>query len=263
MRKKKRNRLISRLEAEGAFDVDYLPQGKRYIMPDGDYKYVRTNFFYRMSCLFCRTVTFLFGPVLCLFRYGLRIRGRKNIKGIDGAICVCNHISVLDTLFVKQAIGHYRSYHTGAPHNNKKGLGGFILRRAGFLSLGGGYAAQKKLSETLRTLLDNGAVVNFYPEEALWQHYEKPRPLKTGAFRYAAKFHVPVIPLFVTFEGRCKHAVVNILEPIYPTEGETDKQNAEDMCNECYAKWVEVYERVYGKPLVYDVEAADKYTNDR
>ena len=251
MRKNKRNRLINRLEAEGAFDVDYLPQGKRYITPDGDYKYVRTNFFYRLSCIFCRTVTFLLGPILCFVRFGLKVRDKKNLKGINGAICVCNHVSIVDTLFVKQAVGHYRSYHTGAPHNNKKGLGGFIMWRAGFLPLGGGFAAQKKFNLTLEALLKNGAVVNFYPEEALWQHYEKPRPLKIGAFRYAAKFGVPVVPLFVTFEGKHKRAVVNVLEPIYPDVGTDDKRNAERMMNICFEQWKRTYERVYGKSLAY------------
>lgn len=251
MRKTKRKQLISRLEERGAFDEDYLPHGKRYILPNGDYKYIRTNIFYRLSCFFCRTVTFLFGPLLCFFRYGLRVRGRKNLKGVKGAISVCNHVSVLDTLFVKQAIGHYRSYHTGAPHNNKKGFGGYIIRRAGFLSLGGGFAAQKKLLLTMRALVNKGAIINFYPEEALWQHYEKPRPLKNGAFNYAVKLDVPVVPLFITYEGKCKHSVINVLKPIYPNKTLSDKQNTEKMRDACFEQWKKLYEKVYGQELVY------------
>ncbi len=254
MKTSKRQQLISSLEARGAFDEDYLPRGKRYTLPDGEYKYVRTNIFYRLSCIFCRTVTFLFGPVVCFIRYGLRVRGRKNLKGIKGAISVCNHVSVLDTLFVKQAIGHYRSYHTGAPHNNKKGLGGFIMRRAGFLSLGGSFSAQKNLLRTMRILVSKGAIINFYPEEALWQYYEKPRPLKNGAFNYAVKLNVPVVPLFITFEGRNKRAVINVLSPIYPTEGLSDRQNVEKMREKCFLQWKLLYEKVYHKQLVYDTD---------
>ncbi len=250
MNKRQRKQLLSRLEAQRAFDVDYLPQGKRYILPDGDYKYVKTNFFYRMACAFCRTVTFLLGPLVCFFGYGLKVRGKSNLKGIKGAISVTNHVAVLDTLFVKQAVGHFRSYHTGAPHNNKKGLGGYIMRRAGFLSLGGGFAAQKKFCLTLRRLLNNGAIVNFYPEEALWQGYEKPRPMKLGAFRYAVKMNVPVVPLFITFEGKRRRAVVNILSPVYPEQG--GKQAAEQMRDRCFEQWKQTYERVYGKPLDYE-----------
>lgn len=251
MKKSQRKQLISRLEARGAFDEDYLPQDKRYVLPDGNFKYVRTNVFYRASCFLCRTMTFLFGPLLCFFRYGLKVRGRNNLKAVKGgAISVCNHVSVMDVLFVKQAVGHYRSYHTGAPHNNKKGLGGYVMRRAGFLSLGGGFVAHKKLSETMRALLNKGAVINFYPEEALWQGYEKPRPMKIGAFRYAVKFGVPVLPLFITFEGKRRRAVINVLPPVYSADG-NDKQRAEQMRDECFVRWKQLYEKVYGKPLAY------------
>ena len=256
---KKQQRLdtIVRLEREGRFDVDYLPKSDNFILPDSDFKFVRTNIFYRMACIFCRTVTFLFGPILCWLVYGLKIRGKRNIKGVKGAICVCNHVSILDTLFVKQAVGHYRSYHTGDPHNNRKGLGGYILRRAGFLSLGGSFGAQKNFAQTLEYLFKRGAIVNFYPEEALWQGYEKPRPLKIGAFKYAARFNVPVIPLFVTYEGKRRRTVVNIMPPVYPDADLSLRDNARKMCDECYEVWRGVYERVYGKPLQYDCAATD------
>lgn len=248
---------MAQLERQGRFDKDYLPQSKRYIMPDANFKYVRKNIFYRMACLFCRTVTFLFGPLFCWIFYGLKIRGKRNIKGIKSAISVCNHVSVVDTLFVKQAVGHYRSYHTGAPHNNRKCLGGYILRRAGFLSLGGGFGAQKNFTQTLEDLFNRGAIVNFYPEEALWQGYEKPRPLKIGAFWYAARFNVPVIPLFITYEGKRRRTVVNILPPIYGNYSMGIKENARQMCDECFAVWRSVYERVYGKPLQYTCDASN------
>lgn len=194
---------------------------------------------------------------MCFFGFGLRVRGRDNLKGINGAICVCNHVAVLDTLFVKQAVGHYRSYHTGAPHNNKKGFLGYVLRRAGFLSLGGGFGAKKQFALTLKQLLDRGAMVNFYPEEALWQRYEKPRPLKLGAFKYAQKFSVPIVPLFITFEGKCKHAVINILHPISPI-GVT----AEQMRDICFDKWRALYEKTYGKRLEYCTDIAEKAKED-
>ncbi len=244
--------ITARLEREGKFDVDYLPRSEKFIMPDENFRYVKKGILYRFSCKCVRTATFLLGPVVCKAAYGLKVRGRENLKGINGAICVCNHVSVIDTLFVKQAVGHYRSFHTGAPWNNRKGLGGAILRRGGFLSLGGSFSARKNFNVCLGELLKKGAIVNFYPEEALWQRYEKPRPLKTGAFKTAASFGVPVIPLFVTFEGKRKRAAVNILEPIFCDENLSVRENAEQLCNRCAKLWKETYEKIYGRPLVYD-----------
>lgn len=253
MKRKKACAIIAELEKQNNFDVDYLPQGKHYVTPDGNFKFVKTNVFYKISCFLCRTITFLFGPIVCAF-LGLRVRGRKNLKALKhrGAICVCNHVSYVDTLFIKQAVGHYRSYHTGAPWNNRSGFGGFLLRRAGFLSLGGNIAAMRNFKTTVGDLLQKGAIINYYPEHALWQHYKKPRPLKSGAFKTAAAFGVPVLPLFVTFEGKFERPVINIL-PIIEPDGST-RIAAQKMQDECAEIWENVYETTYRQKLCYNTE---------
>lgn len=218
--------------------------------------FVKTNVFYKISCKLVRTITFLFGPILCALLGGVKVRGKQNLKPLkhQGAICVCNHVSLLDSLYIKMAIGHYRSYHTGAPWNNKKGLGGFLLRRAGFLSLGGNVAAMRNFKTTVGKLLTKGAIINYYPEQALWQQYEKPRPLKSGAFKTAANFNVPVLPLFITFEGKHKRPVVNILPAILPEESLSTRVLAQQMQSECAEAWKNFYESVYGQKLRYETD---------
>ncbi|MGN1066692.1 MAG: lysophospholipid acyltransferase family protein [Candidatus Fimimonas sp.] len=241
------------MEKQNKFDVDYLPQGKRYITPDENFRFVKNNVFYKISCKLVRTITFLIGPLICKLFVGLKVRGKENLKELHGgAICVCNHVAVLDTLYVKQAVGHYRSYHTGAPWNNKKGLGGALLRRAGFLSLGGNIAAMRNFKNTVGELLQKGAIINYYPEHALWQNYEKPRPLKSGAFKTAANFGAPVLPLFVTFEGKKKRPVINVLPLILPDLSLPQRVAAQKMQDECAAVWKDLYEKTYGKQLCYD-----------
>ena len=39
-----------------------------------------------------------------------------------------------------------------------------------------------------------------YPEQSMWWNYRKPKPLKKGAYTFAAKNHVPVLPCFITME---------------------------------------------------------------
>lgn len=218
--------------------------------------FVKKNVFYKISCKLVRTITFVFGPLLCALLGGVKVRGKQNLKPFknQGAICVCNHVSLLDSLYIKMAIGHYRSYHTGAPWNNKKGFGGFLLRRAGFLSLGGNVKAMRNFKNTVGELLKKNAITNYYPEHALWQQYEKPRPLKSGAFRMAANFQVPVLPLFITFEGKHKRPVVNILSAILPDETLPPRLLAEQMQNQCAEVWKKLYENVYGQKLRYETE---------
>lgn len=243
------------MEKQNKFDVDYLPQGERYITPDGNFVFVKNNIFYKISCKLVRTVTFVLGPVLCAV-LGFRVRGKENLKPLKnkGAVCVCNHVSYLDTLYIKMAVGHYRSYHTGAPWNNKKGIGGFLLRRAGFLSLGGNIAAMRNFKSTVSALLQKGAIINYYPEHALWQQYEKPRPMKSGAFKTAAAFSAPVLPLFITFEGKRKRPVLNVLPVILPDESLPARLRAQKMQDECAEAWKTTYQDTYGQKLRYESE---------
>ena len=39
-----------------------------------------------------------------------------------------------------------------------------------------------------------------YPEQSMWYNYRKPKPLKVGAFSFAVKNNVPVLPIFITCE---------------------------------------------------------------
>ncbi|MCM1043020.1 MAG: 1-acyl-sn-glycerol-3-phosphate acyltransferase, partial [Corallococcus sp.] len=172
------DKLNSSLEKKGLFDVDYLPEGKDYITPDGNYKFERRNVFHRMANGVCRCTTLLFGGALTKIRFGAKVCGRNNLKSLkgSGAIAVCNHIDVLDTLLVKRAVGHFRSYHMGRVENNRKGFVGFIVRHGGFIPIGGGgsYQAQKNMRKYCGKLLQNGKIISFYPEQALWVGYEKP-----------------------------------------------------------------------------------------
>lgn len=244
------------LEGYRRFDWDYVPSGENWTMPDGNFRY-RQNFFNRIITGFWRTFTFIFGPILIGCKYGARVTGRKNLKEIKGkgAISVCNHIAILDTLFVRQAIGHFRSFHTMAATNNKTGLGGHIIRHGGMLPFSDNFAANKNLFAEMGRLLEKGKIVNIYAEKAMWLGYDKPRPMKEGAFSYAVRFNVPVLPIFCTFQrnkkGDMKKLRINILPPVYPDEslkrGErarTLKESVEQSCKSCY-------ERAYAKPLEY------------
>ena len=93
--------------------------------------------------------------------------------------------------------------------------------------------------------------------------YDKPRPLKNGAFHYATKFDVPIIPAFITYrnsgkfdkEGlEIKYFTLHILEPIYPKKTLTKTQNIEYLKNKNFELWKQVYEQTYEKKLKYTGE---------
>ena len=251
------NQIQNTLEGYRRFEYDYIPFGPHWRYPNERYRYRRRGLD-RCAVWFWRTVLFLFGWVLIGVCYGARVRGRKNLKAVKkrGAISICNHISFLDTLFVRQAIGHFRSFHTMSPKNNKTGVGGHIIRHGGMLPLGGNFQATKHLNAEIGRLLGDGKIVNFYPEHALWPSYQKPRPMKEGAFHYAVKHSVPVLPIFCTFQkskrGRMKKLKINILPAIYADESLPKKERIAKMKFQAEQAWKECYETAYQKKLEYN-----------
>lgn len=259
----KHEKIQAVLESYRQFDYEYIPSGENWIMPDEHFAY-RKKF---PECIingFWRTFMKLFGPILLKVAYGAKVVGRKNLKAIKGkgAMCVCNHFSFLDTLFVRQAVGHYRSFHTMGERNNKGGIGGHIIRHGGMLPFSSNFTATKNLIREMERLLDKGKIINFYAERAMWVNYQKPRPMKEGVFTYAVKFNVPVIPLFCTFnknkKGHIKKLRINILPAIFPDESLSKKERAEKLRVSSEQAWKNCYERDYNKPLEYLPDTRNK-----
>ncbi|MBR2869917.1 MAG: 1-acyl-sn-glycerol-3-phosphate acyltransferase [Clostridia bacterium] len=198
----------------------------------------------------------------------------KEINGIEnylsckeGAIITCNHFSVMDNYAIYRAIrdylpkGHflYKVIREGN-YTNFKGFFGFLFRHCNTLPLSSNIDTMKKFMRSVSTLLERGEKILIYPEQAMWWNYRKPRPMKNGAFKFAVKNNVPIIPSFITMEDTDKldgegfniqEYTIWFLPPIYPKKELSEKENTEYLKEENYRVWKELYEKVYGIPLTY------------
>ena len=253
----KRVGIQNTLEGYRRFDYDYIPFGT-YTMPDGNYPYRQKGFGGAVDA-FIRGVLRVFGPLLLKVVYGCRVEGKEHLRALrqkkQGAICVTNHIAYLDTLFVRQAIGHFHTYFTMAPWNNKKGLGGWFIRHAGMWAFSADLAAMRNLTNEMKARLGEGGIVHFYAEQAMWTNYQKPRPMKDGAFYYAVRYNVPVLPVFFTFKvnkkGCMRKLVIHVLPPVAPDNSLPRNERAGRLKEQAQAAWTTCYERAYGTPLEY------------
>jgi 1-acyl-sn-glycerol-3-phosphate acyltransferase len=121
----------------------------------------------------------------------------------------------------------------------------------------------REMMNATNTILRRGDLVLVYAEQSMWWNYRKPKPLKIGAFKFAAKANVPVVPTFITMRDTDKldengypiqAYTLHILKPIYPNPSLNILENAENMKKENERVWKEVYEKVYGIPLTYTTE---------
>ena len=194
-----------------------------------------------------------------------KIIGLEKIKDINGgAIITSNHFSKVDNTIIRyllHRIGRGKHFYIIVQETNiiMPGSIGWLLRNCYTMPLSkNAEYMTKNFAPALEKLLKQNEYVLIYPEEEMWFNYRKPRPLKIGAYHYAAKFNVPIIPCFI--EIREKETIgasgfydlkykLHILNPIYPDMSLGLKERKEKMRKIDYDQRVEAYERIYNKKL--------------
>ena len=268
---------IERYEEEGLFDKDVENDPPTRPLEPGEVDYTGKKLTTRLATRFANHMAYRYFEG-CLRRgeFVLRaVRGIENYIAVKdgGVILTANHFSVYDNYAVFKAI---RPYLEGdlykiireGNYTSFGGRYGFFFRHCNTIPLGSRLSTIREMMEGISALLARGEKILIYPEQGMWWNYRKPRPLKLGAFQFAVKNNVPILPLFITTEetetiGKDGFPVlaytVHILPALYPDKEKGVGERARALCLENYRLWRETYESFYGKPLVYttkkDVDA--------
>jgi lipopolysaccharide biosynthesis glycosyltransferase len=201
----------------------------------------------------------------------------KEIKGIEhfqnlksGAIITCNHFNAFDSFAIQMVYDaaeqpdrkFYRVIREGN-YTSFPGFYGFLMRHCNTLPLSSNPKTLRKFTEATGQLLRDGHFVLVYPEQSMWWNYRKPKPLKTGAFMFAAKNNVPVLPCFITMQDSdiigddgfaVQEYTIHVSEPIYPDANKSYRENQEALMAKNYEIWKNIYETTYDIPLSYTTE---------
>jgi len=255
---------IEQCEKEGTFDSHVDPIDYDMAMPvDGNFHYIKKGFFERLKNFYLHN--FVVKPFMRRInrRYRTKFLGRENLKGVKGAIVTCNHINKFDCLVAKQGLKGHKLFITAAEFNNQKGTFGDYMRAGGLLPFSKNPEATVNLNAAIQKRLKQDCFVMFYPEASMWWNYRKPRPFKNGAFFYAVKHNVPVIPTFITLTDTDKSDAEGIPEieftyhigkPIFSDSKLSTKENVVVMNQKAFEFCKGVYEEFYKTPLVYKTE---------
>ena len=269
---------IEKLEEEGKFDVDAEDDPPTIVLTPEDIDYLRTKMTSKIKRVFANKVGERFLDNLLKNNKLIikEIRGIENLSKVTtGAIVTCNHFNPFDSFTIEKVfrisgkIEEKKLYKVIREGNytNFPGLYGFFFRNCDTLPLSSNKRTMIEFMKAVDTLLQNGDFILIYPEQSLWWNYRKPKPLKPGAFKFASRNNVPVIPIFITMEDSdiigedgfpVQEYIVNISEPIYPDENLTEKQNTERLLNQNFEIWKNIYENFYGIPLVYTTKKNDE-----
>ena len=200
------------------------------------------------------------------------IKGLENLEKIEGgAVLTCNHFNPYDVFAVESAFRKaksckgkklYKVIREGN-YTNFPGLYGFFFKNCDTLPLSSNNQTMVKFMKAADDILNRGDMILIYPEQSLWWNYRKPKPLKQGGFRIAARNHVPVLPIFITMDDSnlvgddgftIQEYTINIGKPIYPDKKLSEKDNTKIMKEKNAKVWKEVYESFYKVPLTYTTE---------
>ncbi len=258
---------ISEFEKKGGEyffeNVEDDPPSKTLKPEDVDYLHKSLKF--KINGFLCRSIEKI-GKPFVKKKYAIEVIGSENLKDIKGgAVFTSNHFAMLENVAVNiassAAKGKHRFYKIVREGNYfMPGIIGWLLKYCDTMPLSSSLDTMKLLDKAIAKILKNGDFILIYPEKSMWWNYQKPRPYKIGAFRYAAKNNVPVVPCFITLhkkqEGKemlpdnVKYNV-HIMPPIYPDENLNVKANAVAMLEKNATLTKELYEQVYNKKLEY------------
>lgn len=263
MSKRLYNLYLDELERRRLFDVDSTPHidESNGAKTDGTYVYKRPkNPFWHIAHAFWGSIFKFLGWFGSGFVYGVwRIKDRKKIKKVGACIAISNHVDYFDSVLSRRSFGCKKHYIVAAPYNCPNNFGGHILRSATMLPLPISYNGTKPFNEMLEYVRDRGGALHFYAESVMWVHYKKPRPLKDGAFFYADKLDVPVVPILYCFKeprglrkllGLVK-VRVKIADPIYPDKSLSPRARQVDLAKRTTDAMKQMYEEFYQVPLEF------------
>ena len=238
---------IAMLEREGRFDEDVEedPPSKELKPEDIDYlrkkwsSKIKTKLTYRVARSFMNNI--IANKQLII----KDVIGIEHMNALDsGAVITCNHFNAFDSFAIQIAYEKSkRNCYTFPLSSNKETM--------------------KKFLHSMDAVLQHGDFMVVYPEQSMWWNYRKPKPLKKGAYTFAAQNHVPVLPCFITMQDSdilgddgfyIQEYTIHIAPAIYPDPNKSRAVNIEEMRQKNYEVWKEIYEKTYGEPLVYECD---------
>lgn len=261
---------IAQYEKEGRFDEDVEDDPPTRTLKPGEVDFLRKSPAAKAGARLAFAAARKF--VAKLLKEGKMqidaFEGIENFRALrSGAVITCNHFNAFDSFAMHltyDASGQkkrrfFRVIREGN-YTNFPGFYGLLMRNCNTLPLSSNTKVMTEFVQATGELLRDGDLVLFYPEQSMWWNYRKPKPLKPGAYRFAAKNHVPVLPCFITMRDSdtvgedgfpVQIYTVHIAPPIYPDPNKTICENTHYLMTENYRVWREIYEKTYGEKLTY------------
>ena len=263
---------VEQYELEGRFDEDTNVDPPAPTLEPEDVDYLRK----KITSKWIKTPVAMFLGELFFYSSARKkqiiikdVIGLENLENLDtGGIIVSNHFNpfeafAVEKIFLESKMSRKHKLYAvirEGNYTNFPGLYGFLFKNCRTLPLSSNHQTMKKFFDAVKTILGDGDFILIYPEQSLWWNYRKPKPLKDGAYRFAVRHNVPIIPFFITTKESdilddagfpILEYYVHIEKPIYKDDNLKEKENVQKMKKDNFLIWKKVYEDFYKIPLEY------------
>ncbi len=179
---------------------------------DDDFDFVNDNFIFNT---FSNLLYLIAYPLLILinkFFFGFKIEGKENLENIDsGKVTISNHVHPMDCTMVGLANVPKKTFYTSLESNFKIPIVRRIIKLLNTVPIPNDIKYTKNFMNSIDELLQNNKTIHFYPEGSLWPYYDKIRHFKNGAFDFAVRNNVPLVPMVFKFNKQKR--LLDILKP--------------------------------------------------
>ncbi len=132
--------------------------------------------------------------------YDLKIEGKEHIKNLKrGAITISNHVLVLDCAMIGIACIWKKVCYTVQETSFQIPFVGKLIQLLNAVPIPNKIAQKKDFIRKVDTRLQKGGIVHFYPEGSLMPYHKELRDFKNGAFDFAVRNQVPIVPIVFQF----------------------------------------------------------------
>ncbi len=215
---------------------------------DDDYMYVTEGFLRRVGAKVIQLLAISYFQVYNRAFNNFRIVGKENYKKVKkkGKVLINNHCFPLDTTSVSTMLTKFKLLHFCTLQENFQiPVARKFLRPLGGIPIPHDPKQMKKFMKVVNDILKNGGNIHFAPEGSMWYYYPGLRTFKAGAFHFACRNKVPVLPMVFVFKPKVhrlskkvkpnKYRVeLHCLEAQYPNETLEFKEQVSDLAIRCF-----------------------------
>ena len=205
-----------------------------------DYKWVRTDALSKLLSGLIYGSAVILGGAYCKFFLHMKIKGRKNLKGVKGDFFIFgNHTQPVGDVFIPAlCVLPKRIYTVVSTANYGIPIIGKILPFLGALPVVSSLHGIKELNRAIEQRLEKGHPIVIYPEAHVWEYYTDIRPFPDTSFRFPARLDKPSFAMTVTYRKAklFKRPIMEVFldGPFYP-QGNTPKEKAMNLHDQIYS----------------------------